>query len=125
LWRSVIHRLAPAEAMSAQTPHHWLLLGNSTNPHNVTHFTLSRLGESPNGEDYDELIYVLKVGFGAVETGEFCGPYSIHKYLKIGKFNFGLILEDPEMLHLFARDECDKQVMGDLVTKLLEALNGH
>ena len=78
---------------------------------------------SPNGEDYDELMDVLKREFGAMETGELCGPNSIHKYLQIGTLNFGVILDHPEMLHLFARNDCKKQAMGDLVTRLLETLN--
>jgi hypothetical protein len=68
---------------------------------------------------------VLKREFGAVDEGELAGPYSDHKFLKVGKLHFGLIIDCVyDWLDLYARDVSDKPAMESFVARLFEALNG-
>ncbi len=60
-----------------------------------------------------------------MEEGQLLGPYSVHKYLKVGGLRLGLILDSPDWLDLYARDERDKPAMDSFVTLLLDSLNGH
>jgi hypothetical protein len=67
---------------------------------------------------------VLTRRFNAAEEGELVGPYSVHKYLAVDGLRLGLILDEPDVLYLFARDTLDEPALAAFVTKLLEALNG-
>jgi hypothetical protein len=108
--------------MKTLTPR-WSLVGTSTNDHGVTFFTLACTGATDNDVDYRELMSVLKRQFGAVETGELAGPYSVHKYVSANGVSFAIILDSPDWLDLYARDQRDVPALERLVAQLLEALN--
>ncbi|MCE9561109.1 MAG: hypothetical protein K8U57_03545 [Planctomycetes bacterium] len=99
----------------------WYLLGTSTNKHGVTHFTVTRSNEDE--ADFDELVRVLVDRFGAVGDGELLGPYSIHRYVKVGGLRLGIILDEPEWLSLFATEPSQRDALASFVPKLLEAMN--
>ena len=80
--------------------------------------------KTPDG-DYEELMQFLKSEFGAVETGQLTGPYSLHKHLNVCGLHFGLILDDPDELDLYARNIEDNPAMGPFVRRLVAALNDH
>jgi hypothetical protein len=101
----------------------WSLLATTTNSHGVTHFTVT-CWEATAGAEYEELLRVLKGRFGAVEDGELAGPYSIHQYMRLGGLRFGIVIEDPELLSLYAKEEPHKGALASLVPRLLDALNG-
>jgi hypothetical protein len=100
----------------------WYLLGTTTNPHGVTHFTVT-CSDDIGDRDYEVLVGVLKSEFGAVEDGQQDGPYSIHKYMKLDSLRFGIIIDEPDMLSLFSREQSDVGAMVSFVAKLLDALN--
>ena len=54
--------------------------------------------------DYEELMRVLVDRFGVVGDGELIGPYSVHRYVKVGDLRLGIILDEPWFLSLFAAD---------------------
>lgn len=108
--------------MTTPTPR-WSLIGTSTNDHGVRFFTVARCDATEGDADFDELMAVLKRQFGAVETGELAGPYSVHKYVSANGLSFGIILDSPDMLDLYARDQRDVAGFETLVTRLLETLN--
>jgi hypothetical protein len=101
----------------------WSLIGTSTNDHGVKFFTVACRDATEDDADYSDLMSVLKRHFGAVETGELAGPYSVHKYVSANGFSFGIILDSPDWLDLYARDQQDVAGFEGLVTRLLEALN--
>jgi hypothetical protein len=74
--------------------------------------------------DYEELVRVLKREFGAVEESHLLGPYSVHKYFNLDGFRLGVILDTPDWLDLYARDERDRSAMDSFVAQLLSSLNG-
>jgi hypothetical protein len=96
-------------------------MGTSTNKHGVTHFTLTRNDEDE--ADLDELMRVLVDRFGAVDDGELLGPYSLHRYVKVGDLRLGIILDEPEWLFLYETEGTKMEAMASFVTRLLEALN--
>lgn len=102
--------------------HRWRLLGTSTNDHGVTHFTLT-CDDRPPDEDYAELVRVLVAEFGAVADGKLAGPYSVHRYMVVAGLRFGVILDEPEWLDLYATCEPEKGAMALFVARLLDALN--
>jgi hypothetical protein len=108
--------------MTTPTPR-WSLVGTSTNDHGVTFFTLVCRDATEDDVDYHELMSVLKRQFGAVETGQLSGPYSVHKYVSANGISFAIILDSPDWLDLYARDQRDVPALERLVTQLLEALN--
>src|SRR4051812_31513486 len=97
----------------------WSLLGTSTNSYNVRFFTLSCRDAPCADGDYEELIELLMKQFGAAEVGELVGPYSVHKYLEVDGVCLGIILDSPDCLDLYAKDEHDKPAVEAIVTKLL------
>jgi hypothetical protein len=101
----------------------WYLLRTTTNPHGVTHFTVTCRGEIQDA-GYEELLQVLKKEFGAVEDGALNGPYSIHQYMKVDNLRFGIVIEVPEWLDLYAAEQHDVGAMASFVAKLLDTLNG-
>lgn len=107
--------------MDSPTPR-WSLLATTTNPHGVTHYTLT-CWDATAGTDYEELLRVLKGRFGAVEDGELAGPYSIHQYMRLGVLRFCVVIEDPELLSLYAKEEPHEGAMASFVAQLLDALN--
>lgn len=86
-------------------------------------FTLTCRDWTDDDADYHELMSVLKRRFGAVETGELAGPYSIHKYVSANGISFAIILDWPDCLDLYARDERDVPGLESFVARVLEALN--
>lgn len=98
-------------------------MGTSTNDYGVTFFKLSCREATDADCDYYELMELLKRKFGAVEINEMVGPYSVHKYLRIERLCFGLILDSPDWLDLYANDACDVPALESLVTQVLKALN--
>ncbi len=108
--------------MTISTPR-WSIIGTSTNDHGVKFFTVACRDATEDDADYNELMSVLKRHFGAVETGELAGPYSVHKYVSANGLTFGIILDSPDWLDLYSRDQRDVAGFERLVTQLLEALN--
>src|ERR1043166_6842085 len=101
----------------------WSLIGTSTNDHGVKFFTVACRDATDDDADYNELMSVLKCQFGAVETGKLAGPYSVHKYVSAKKLSFGIILDSPDCLDLYARDQRDVADFERFVARLLKALN--
>jgi hypothetical protein len=101
----------------------WRLLGSSTNPHGVEHWTLCCRDTTTAG-DYEELTAVLKDKFGAIKTGQLNGPYSTHVYFHTDDLDLGVILDWPDEIVLFATNEPDRPAMGPFVARLLNVLNG-
>ncbi len=101
----------------------WSLSGPSSNSFGVTFFSLSSRDVTIPDADYEELMELLKRTFGAEEVGELRFPYAIHKYLKVQNFCLGLILDSPEWLDLYARDERDIPALEPFVYKVVAALN--
>jgi hypothetical protein len=102
----------------------WSLAGSTTTPHGVTHSTLWCKEVKAPDADYEELVRVLTSGFGAVAEGQLSGPGSLHKYFNVAGLRFGVSLDWPDWLDLYALEECDKPAMGAFVGQLLKALNG-
>jgi hypothetical protein len=101
----------------------WSLLGTSTNPHGVTHYTLSCREAASANEDYEELMRVLMGHFDALQEGELLGPYSVHKYLAVDGLRVGMILDEPDSIDLYALDKGDAPAMASFIKMLLEVLN--
>jgi hypothetical protein len=93
--------------MTSPTPR-WSLIGSSTNDHGVKFLTVACRDAGH---------------FNAVETGELAGPYSVHKYVSANGLYFGIILDWPDWLDLYARDQRHVPGLETLVAELLEALN--
>jgi hypothetical protein len=102
----------------------WSLLDTSTNAHGLTFFSLSCSDAAGDDSDYKELVEVLKRRFGAVETGELAGPYSIHKFFEVRQLRLGIILDSPDWLDIYAQDQRDTPAIASLVAELVAALNG-
>ena len=100
----------------------WYLLGTATNPHGVTHFTVT-CRDATDPEDYKVLLRVLKNVFGAVEDGRLAGPYSVHQFMRHGNFRFGIVLDAPDELDLYTTDMHDVGTMASLVARILHTLN--
>ena len=101
----------------------WHLSETATNPHGVTHFTVI-CRDATQDSDYKEMLRVLKEVFGAVEDGVVRGPYSMHQFMKLDNLRFGIILDDPGWLDLYATEQHNVEVMASFVTRLLNTLNG-
>jgi hypothetical protein len=101
----------------------WSLLGTSTNSYGVTFFSLSCRDKTDDDGDYKVLLQLLKEQFGAVETGQLVGPYSVHKYLKVEGLCLGLILDSPDWLDLFTENQGDTPALESFVAKVLDALS--
>jgi hypothetical protein len=102
----------------------WERLASSTNDHGVAFVSLARRTPTGTADDYEELKDALKNAFGAVETGERVGPYSVHKYLKADNLCLGVVLDSLDSLELYAKDKRDAPVLEAFIPKLLDALNG-
>jgi hypothetical protein len=99
----------------------WRLLGTTTNKHGEAVFIVTNGREDDS--DYEELMRVLVDRFGAVNDGELIGPYSIHRYLKVGDLRLGIILDEPMFLSLFAAEGSQQDELASFVPRLLEAMN--
>jgi hypothetical protein len=108
--------------MTTPTPR-WGLIDTSRNDYGVMFFTLACRDATDDDADYHELMSVLKRQFGAVETGELAGPYSVHKYVSASGISFAIILDSPGSLDLYPRDERDEPGLESLLARVLEALN--
>jgi hypothetical protein len=89
----------------------------------VTHFSLIRRGDNSDDGDFDELLQVLRARFGAVDDGKIIGPYSLHHFMTVDGLRFGIILDCPGPLDLYATERSQTDAMRSFVARLLEALN--
>ncbi|WP_171469037.1 hypothetical protein [Frigoriglobus tundricola] len=109
--------------MAANLDQRWHLLGMTTNTHGVKHFTITGAGDHSDDADFNELLRVLKCQFGATDEGVLTGPYSVHRYMAIEGFRFGVILDSPNAFDIYATETHQKDTMESFVTRFLGALN--
>jgi hypothetical protein len=99
----------------------WRLLETTTDKHGDTVFLVTNGRDDDS--DYEELMRVLVDRFGAVGDGELIGPYSVHRYVKVGDLRLGIILDEPWFLSLFAADRSQQDALASFVPRLVEAMN--
>ena len=99
----------------------WRLSGTTTNKQGETRFLVTNGSEDDS--DYEELMRVLVERFGAVGYDELIGPYSIHRFVKVGDLHLGIILDEPMFLSLFTAERSQQDALASFVPRLLEAMN--
>jgi hypothetical protein len=102
----------------------WRLLRSSTNPHGVEHWALCCKDTTTELGDYEELAAALNDKFGAIKTGQLDGPYSTLVDFHTDDLDFTVMLDWPDEILLYARNEPDRPAMGPFVARLLNVLNG-